>query len=152
MIKLLIHIYLYLITTSVLYSHDYNKNNIEIFHPIIKVVKEDAKVGAGYMKITNNSGKEIELIGLKAEIAQTQEIHEVILKKDVYKMRPIKKNLVIEPGKVLEFKPKSYHFMFFDINKNLKEDEMLNAKLVFKGNFVIPIKFKIIIGNNNHKH
>ena len=152
MFKSLIHIFLFLVISSALYSHDYNKDNIEIFHPIIKVVKEDAKVGAGYMKITNNSDKEIELIGIKAEIAQTQEIHEVILKKNIYKMRPIKKNLIIESGSIIEFKPKSYHFMFFDINKNLKENEMLDAKLIFSNNLIIPIKFKIIIGNKEHKH
>ncbi len=152
MIKSLIHIFLFLMTSSVLYGHDYNKNNIEIFHPIIKVVKEKAKVGAGYMKITNNSDKKIELIGLNSEIAQTQEIHEVIFKKDVYKMRPLKKNLVIKPGKILEFKPKSYHFMFFDINKNLEDNEMLDAKLIFSRDLVIPIKFKVIIGNEEHKH
>ena len=54
MFKFLIHTYLFLIISSTLYSHDYNKNNIEVFHPILKVVKKDAKVGAGYMKITNN--------------------------------------------------------------------------------------------------
>ena len=152
MFKLLIHIFLFSITSPALFSHDYNKNNVEIFHPVIKVVKENAKVGAGYMKITNNSDKEIELIGLKSKIAQTQEIHEIILKKEIYKMRPIKKNLVIRPGEALEFKPKSYHFMFFDINKNIKNNEMLNARLVFNKDFIIPIKFKVIIGNKEHKH
>ena len=152
MFKFLIHIFLFSISISALHSHDYNKNNVEIFHPILKIVKEDARVGAGYMIITNNSNKKIELIGLKSEISQIQEIHEVLLKKEVYKMRPIKKNLIIKSGENLEFKPKSYHFMFFDINKNLKNNEMLDAKLIFKKDLVIPIKFKVIIGHNKHNH
>lgn len=152
MFKFLIHTYLFLIISSTLYSHDYNKNNIEVFHPILKVVKKDAKVGAGYMKITNNSNKKIELIGFKAEIAQKQEIHEIITENDVYKMRPVKSNLIIKVGETLEFKPKSYHFMFFDIYKRVKENEMLNAKLIFNNDLIIPIKFKVIIGNKAHKH
>ena len=55
-------------------------------------------------------------------------------------------------GEVLEFKPKSYHFMFFDIKKNLENNEMLNATLVFNKNLIIPIKFKVLIGKQEHKH
>lgn len=152
MFKLLIHIYLLLIINTALHGHDYKKNNIEIFHPIIKVVKEDTKVGAGYMKITNNSDKKIELIGIKSEIAQTQEIHEIILQNDIYKMRPLKRKLLIKPGETLEFKPKSYHFMFFNINNNLKDNEMLNANIILSGDLVIPIKFKVVVGNKKHEH
>ena len=67
-------------------------------------------------------------------------------------MRPIKNKVVIRPGEVLEFKPKSYHFMFFDIKKNLENNEMLNATLVFNKNLIIPIKFKVLIGKQEHKH
>ena len=134
------------------YSHDYNLNGIKIYHPTLKVVNENSKVGAGYMRIINNTGKNIKLMGIESKIAVSQEIHEVILQDGVYKMRPIKKGLIIEANKEIEFKPKSYHFMFFNFNKNLEDNEMLDAELIFDKGVVIPIKFKVVIGHNEHNH
>tara|TARA_A100001011_G_C14251463_1_gene818084 strand:+ start:961 stop:1419 length:459 start_codon:yes stop_codon:yes gene_type:complete len=150
--KIIIFIHLFFILNYVALAHDYSKEDIEIDHPIIKVVKLDSKVGAGYMKIINKSNKKIKLISLEANIAKTQEIHEVIIENDVYKMRPINNGISIKPKEILEFKSKSYHFMFFNFNKNLEDNGMLDAKLVFDKELVIPIKFKVIIGNNEHHH
>ena len=150
--KIVLFIYLFLTLNCVSFAHDYSKDNINIDHPIIKVVKPNSNVGAGYMKIMNKSNEEIKLFSLEANIAKTQEIHEVILEDDVYKMRPINTDILIKPKDTLEFKPKSYHFMFFNFNKKLEDNEMLEAKLIFDKGLVIPIKFKVIIGHNKHNH
>ena len=150
--KIILFIYLFYVLNCVSFAHDYSKENISIDHPIIKVVKPDSKVGAGYMKIINTSNKEIKLFSLEANIAKTQEIHEVTLENDIYKMRPIDTEILIKPNDTLEFKPKSYHFMFFNFNKKLVDNEMLEAKLIFDKGLVIPIKFKVIVGHNEHNH
>ena len=150
--KFIIFIYLFFILNCVSFAHDYSKDNIKVDHPIIKVVKANAKVGAGYMKIINKSNKEIKLSSIEANIAKTQEIHEVILENDVYKMRPINNEILIKPKETIEFKPKSYHFMFFTFNKTLEDNEMLEAKLIFDKGLIIPIKFKVVIGHNQHNH
>ena len=133
------------------FAHQYEKNGITISHPILKMVANDGKMGAGYFKIKNNSDNEVQLIGIDSNIAKKQEIHEVIEENGVYKMRSLKEDLIILPGKELIFKPKSYHIMFFGINKSHVNDEMLDAKINFKNN-VIDIKFKVLIGNKEHKH
>ena len=150
--KIVLFIYLFFILNCVSLAHDYSKDNINVDHPIIKVVKPNSKVGAGYMRIINKSNEEIKLSSLEANIAKTQEIHEVILVNDVYKMRPINTEILIKPKDTLEFKPKSYHFMFFNFNKKLEDNEMLEAKLIFDKGLVIPIKFKVIVGHNEHNH
>ena len=150
--KILLFIYLFFILNFLSFAHDYSKDNIDVDHPIIKVVKSDSKVGAGYMKITNKSYKEIKLFSIEANIAKTQEIHEVILENDIYKMRPINTEILIKPKEILEFKPKSYHFMFSNFNRKLEDNEMLEAKLIFDNGLVIPIKFKVVIGHNGHNH
>ena len=150
--KIVLFIHLFLILNNVSFAHDYSKEDINIDHPIIKLVKLDSKVGAGYMKIINKSNKKIKLMSLEADIAKTQEIHEVILVNDIYKMRPINTEILIKPKDILEFKPKSYHFMFFNFNKELEDNEMLEAKLIFDKDLVIPIKFKVVVGHNKHHH
>tara|TARA_Y100000389_G_C17079490_1_gene325922 strand:+ start:99 stop:548 length:450 start_codon:yes stop_codon:yes gene_type:complete len=133
------------------FAHQYEKQNILISHPILKIATNTSKIGAGYFKIKNNSANEIHFIGIESSIAKKQEIHEVIEENDIYKMRPIKENLIILPGKELILKSKSYHIMFFDIYKSHVNDEMLDAKINFKNN-VIDIKFKVLIGNQRHQH
>ena len=104
------------------------------------------------MKIINKSKKDIKLINLESNIAQKQEIHEVILENDIYKMRPINNGILIKPEETLQFKSKSYHFMFFNFNKKLEDNEMLEANLIFDKGLKIPIKFKVIVGHNEHNH
>ena len=150
--KIIIFTYLFFLNSFYSHGHDYSKAGIKIDHPVLQVVKLNSKVGAGYMNIINNTKKKVKLLDIEASIAKTQEIHEIILDNDVYKMRPIKDGVPIMSNEKLEFKSKSYHFMFFDINKNLKEDEMLEAKLIFNDNIIIPIKFKVVIGFKDHNH
>ena len=148
---LLLLIYIFLSTSN---GHDYVKDGIKIDHPVLKMNASDSRIGAGYMKIMNNSKSEIKLIKIIAGIAKKQEIHEIILENNIYKMRPLKNGLTIKPKQEIIFKPKSYHFMFFDIIKAHKENELLKANLVFNNNLEIPIEFKVIIQskNNTHKH
>ena len=115
-----------------IHSHEYTQKGIKIEHPVLKVITAESKVGAGYMKIINYSEKDVKLVKIQSDIARTQEIHEVITDKDVYKMRPVDNGIIIKSSKHIEFKPKSYHFMFFNINNTVTEGEMLNAKLIFK--------------------
>ena len=134
------------------HSHQFEKNNIVIKHPVLKIVSNSAKIGAGYFKIINNSEKEIYLVGVNSRIAKKQEIHEVIEEKNVFKMRPIKKYLLIKPGTEIEFKPQTYHLMFFELNETFKADQMLKAKLNFNNNFFIPVEFKVVMNSSNHNH
>ena len=144
---LLILVYFFLFQVN---GHQFEKNNVIIKQPIIKVNKNSTKVGAGYFKILNNSQKRIFLLGIESKIAAKQEVHEVIEDKGVFKMRPLTKSLLIEPKTTIEFKPQSYHIMFFKFKKKLVPNQMVEATLNFDDNFFIPIKFKVI--ENHEKH
>ena len=133
-------------------GHQFEKSNVIIKQPIIKVNKNSTKVGAGYFKIFNNSQKSISLLGIESKISDKQEVHEVIEDNNVFKMRPITKGLLIEPRTSIEFKPQSYHIMFFNFNKALESNQMIEAKLNFDDDFFIPIKFKVIINHGKHNH
>ena len=74
-------------------AHEYKDSNIVIKHPVLKLISKDSNTAAGYLSIENNSSKEIIFKGIISDIAKTQEIHEVILKNNVYKI--VKKNLFI---------------------------------------------------------
>ena len=144
-------IFIHLFCTSLL-AADYSKQDIIIRSPILKVPTEDSSVGAGYMKIFNNSNKAIAFLGIKSNISEVQEIHEVLLQNNVYKMRAVSNGILIKPGQELLFKPKSYHIMFYNINAKLLKNNKVEAHLIFSNNIEIPIKFNVNIGTSKNKH
>ena len=58
-------------------SHEYEKNNIVVDHPILKINSDRSKVGAGYMKIINNSTSDIYFNKISTKISKRIEIHEL---------------------------------------------------------------------------
>ena len=134
------------------YSHEYQKNDILIDHPIIKVNTKESKVGAGYMKIINNSQTDVYIERVTSNISEKLEIHEVVNDNNVYKMRNVEKPLLIPAGGNLAFKAKSYHVMFYNIFNTLDSDNFVSANLHFNNNLIIPIKFKVVLTNINHTH
>ena len=146
---IIIFLYFFLLE---LHSHQYEKDNIIIDHPILKINSNNSKVGAGYFKIINNTPNKIVLDNIYSNISEKQEVHEVILKNDIYKMRPLKKPLSILSGNELILKPKSFHIMFYNIKKSHVADELLTAKILFNRDIEIEVKFKVLIGNDTHKH
>ena len=134
-------------------AHEYEKNDVKVIHPVLKLVSSEGKVGAGYFTIINNGKNSVKLLGIVSNIAKRQEIHEVILDNNIYKMRPIKEGLVIKPGQELIFKSKSYHVMFFDIKKHFKSEDMVDADIMFSNNFIINVKFKVLVKEEStHNH
>ena len=67
---LIILIYLFLNFSQ---SHDYKNNGIEIIKPVLKMVTENGKMGAGYFTIVNNTTDIITLNGITSNIAKKQE-------------------------------------------------------------------------------
>ena len=146
---IIIFLYFFLLK---LHGHQYEKDNIIIDHPILKMDSNNSKVGAGYFKIINNTANKIVLDSIHSNISEKQEIHEVILKDEVYKMRPLKKPLSILPGKEFILKSKSFHIMFYNIKQPHVADEFLKAKVLFNRNIDVEVKFKVLIGNDTHEH
>ena len=132
--------------------HEYKKNNIIVNHPILKISSDNANIGAGYLKIINNSDQNIYLKDISSDVSKKLEVHEIIKENDIYKMRPVKKDLLISSGEELVLKAKSYHAMFYNFKQSLKNNDMIKAKIHFRNNLTIPIKFKVIVGSSNHNH
>ena len=143
---LIIFIYLF---SYLVFCHEYEKNNIIVDHPILKINSDRSKVGAGYMKIINYSTSDIYFIKISSEISKRLEIHEIIEENNTYKMRPVENALLIPSGEEIVFKSKSYHAMFYNFNSTLNNNDLIDATLHFSNQLKIPVKFKVIIRNNN---
>ena len=131
------------------HAHKFEAENMIIDHPWMKVFNNN---GAGYFKIKNIGQTDIELLEVVSESVNNIEMHTIIMEEGVSKMRPIKGGVIVKAGESLEFKPRGYHLMFFDINEKLIEGELMNAYFRFKNSKDLLVKFKLESNKSSHEH
>ncbi len=124
-------------------AHDYRAGALEIGHPWTRVTPKGAKVAGGYLTVTNKGPKPDRLLGGSAEIAGRFEIYEMRMIDGVMQMRPLPKGVEIKPGETLELKPGSYHLMFMDLKRPLKEGERIKGTLVFEAAGTVAVEYAV---------
>lgn len=110
-----------------------------------------AKVGAGYLTITNNGTKTDRLIAVKSTIAKKNEIHEMAMDKDIMIMRPVADGITIEPGQSVDLKPGGFHLMLMGLTEPLAEGDIHKLTLVFEIAGDIEIEMPVLKKASGHQ-
>jgi copper(I)-binding protein len=87
------------------------------------------KASGAFMQLT--SEKDVRLVAAQSPVANVVEIHEMVMDKNVMKMRQIA-GLDLVPGRVLELKPGGYHVMLIDLKAQLKGGDWVPITLTFE--------------------
>jgi len=90
-----------------------------------------AKVGGGYVTITNASKDADTLLGGSSPVAGRVEVHEMKMDGSVMKMRQLKDGLAIPAGETVKLAPGGLHIMMMDLKAPLKEGDMVPLTLDF---------------------
>jgi periplasmic copper chaperone A len=122
-------------------AHDYRVGGIRIDHPWSIATPNGAKVGAGYMKITNEGTQPDRLIAITSPVAGKVAVHASVREGDVVKMRALDQGLEIKPGETVELKPEGAHVMFEGLRAPLLEAGRVQATLVFEKAGSIDVDF-----------
>lgn len=117
-------IFIYLISLSV-YA-----GNIELSNPWIREVPPVSKMSAGFVKIKNNSKKDLELVSVKSDLSKTVELHTHGMVDGVMKMRKLP-SIKIAANKEVNLKPGGLHIMFINLNKKTIEGAKHDLEFVF---------------------
>jgi copper(I)-binding protein len=124
-------------------AHEYKVGDLQVGHPWARATPGGAKVGGGYVKITNMGSEPDRLIGGSFEGSERLEIHEMSVKDGVMTMRPVPAGLEIKPGQTLELKPGGYHLMFVNLKAPLKEGDKANGTLTFERAGEVKLYFSV---------
>lgn len=95
-------------------------------------------VSAAYMVIVNN-GTADAIVKAESDVAQTVELHNVVMENNVMQMRPVEAIEVPANGQV-ELKPGGLHVMLIGLNRDLKEGDEVTIKLTTRSGQTIEIK------------
>lgn len=121
-------------TTFMATGHEFKAGDLTIGHPWSRATPGGAKVGGGYLTITNNGTAPDRLVSVSipATVADHVELHEMATKDGIMTMRAMPKGVAVEPGKTVAFNPGSYHLMLMGLKAPLKEGDRIKAELTFE--------------------
>ena len=102
-----------------------------------------AKVGGGYLSISNPSKEDDRLLGGSSPAAARVEVHEMKMDGNVMQMRQLKDGLEIPAGGTAELAPGGAHLMLMDIAKPLKQGDMVPVTLEFAKAGKVDVQFMV---------
>ncbi len=124
-------------------AQTFTAGDIEISNPQARAMVPGAKVGGGYLSITNRGRADDKLVGITSSRAKSSEIHQMNVDNGVMTMRPVAGGLVIPAGQTVELKPGGYHVMFKDVSEPFKQGETVNATLTFERAGQVDVEFTV---------
>jgi copper(I)-binding protein len=127
---------------SVASSHEYKAGDLTIQHPWSRATPPGAKVGGGYLTVTNNGSSADRLVGGSAEISTRFEIHDMAVENGIMKMRPAGP-IEIAPGATLSLAPGGKHIMMVGLTQTPKEGDTIAGTLVFEKAGTVKVEFKV---------
>ena len=131
----------YFISTSAM-ATDYRAGSLAISGPWSRATPKGAQAAIGYMAIKNNGTVTDRLIGGSIDVAETFELHSMVIENGVAKMRELK-NVEIKPGQTIEFKPGGSHVMFVDLKHPLNKGERIKGTLIFEHAGSVQIEYDV---------
>ena len=102
---------------------------VEVSDAWVRATGQGQKATGVFMNLT--AKKATRLVGVKADLTGSAEVHEMKMDKDVMKMQAVKA-LDLPAGKTVALKPGSYHVMLMDLNKPLDEGSQVVLTLLFE--------------------
>ena len=100
---------------------------VTVKEPWVRATVPAQKATGAFMQIT--SAQDARLVEAKSPVAGVVEVHEMVMEKEVMKMRAIK-GLDLPAGKAVELKPGGYHVMLMDLKEQMKEGTTVPVTLV----------------------
>jgi len=107
-------------------------NSILIEKPFSRATPAGAKVGVGYMTITNKSATADRLVSASSPAAAKVEVHEMSMQDNVMRMRELSRGLPIDGGKSVSLAPGGYHLMLMGLKAPLKQGDKVPVTLNFE--------------------
>ena len=103
---------------------------VTVKDPWVRATVSAQKATGAFMQIT--SAQDTRLVEASSPVAGVVEVHEMVMEKDVMKMRAVK-GLDLPAGKTVELKPGGYHVMLMDLKQQMKEGDTVPVTLVVEG-------------------
>lgn len=128
---------------NVALARDFRAGDVVVLHPWSRATPKGATVGAGYFVVQNRGTVPDRLLGGSVDVAAGFEIHDVVVRDGVMRMRELNA-LEIPPSGSVEVKPGGRHLMFVGLLHSLAAGEKVRGALQFERAGRIEVEFDVI--------
>lgn len=122
----------FLLAAGTAAAQDYHAGDIEIGHPWTRATPPTARVGAGYLTLTNKGDHSDRLLGGSSPAAGKVEIHTMDMTDGVMRMRHLPDGIAIPPGGTVELAPGGLHLMLKELTAPIAEGDHIPLTLDFE--------------------
>jgi hypothetical protein len=122
---------------------DYTIGAIKVVQPWVRETPKGAKVGGGYMTITNTGATSDRLVGGATPAAGRFEVHVMSMDGGVMKMRQMENGIEIKPGETVELKPGGLHVMMMDLKQPFAKGGEIKGTLRFEKAGSVDVVFPV---------
>lgn len=120
-----------------------NSDTIQITKAWTRATPPGAKVGSGYVTITNVGKTSDRLTGVTMTFAERTEIHEMSMAGGTMKMRQLKEGIEIPAGESVTLRPGGLHLMHMGLNREPIEGIAETGTLRFEIAGDIEVTFQV---------
>jgi len=113
-------------------AQDKSTGSIAISTPRSRETPPAARVGVGYLTITNNGTETDRLIGVSTPVADRVELHRTTVEGAITRMLPIPLPLEIAPGQSIVLEPGGMHLMLVPLNVPIRPEVSVPVELQFE--------------------
>ncbi len=124
-------------------AHEFKIGAIEIGHPWSRATPPGAKVGGGYVTITNEGDTPDRLVAATFEGSASAEIHEMAVKDGVMTMRELADGLPIPAHETVTLAPSGLHLMFVGLKAPLVQGTEVKGTLTFEKAGTVEVAFAV---------
>ena len=128
---------LLIITSLNLYATD-----LKITDAKIRLVPPTSSVSALFMKIKNNTKKDLKITSIESNISKIVELHNMIMDNGGMQMRPVE-NIELKANSITELKRGGLHVMFIELKKPLKDGDIHKIKINLDDKTSVTINAKV---------
>lgn len=124
-------------------AHDFKIGTIEIDHPWSRATPPGAKVGGGYMTLTNDGDVADKLVSATFAASDRAELHKMSLENGVMKMGAVKGGVDLPARGTVKLEPNGLHLMFPDLKKPLVRGTKVRGTLTFEKAGTVEVEFAV---------
>ncbi|MBY5582428.1 copper chaperone PCu(A)C [Rhizobium leguminosarum] len=106
--------------------------DLEISGGFAKAMLPGQPVGGGFFTVKNNSQADDRLVSVSSPAAGEVQIHEMVTKDNVMRMRQLKDGIAIAAGETVKLEPGNLHLMFQKVKSPFKQGDTVPVTLTFE--------------------
>lgn len=100
---------------------------VKVEEPWVRATVPQQRVTGAFMRLT--ATRDARLISVQSPLAARAEIHEMVMERDIMKMRAVSA-IALPAGKGVELSPGGFHIMLIDLKRAVRESETVSLVLV----------------------